>query len=173
MPDSNLPSIIAKVISFLPVEDALVVCAAIEQLARERDEAVKKWFEEGESKAMERVADFMISKSIVTGHGDTLDALLGELGSCVDDLRAKLAAAEVELKQEKVISEMNGNLSRGHLRRAEAAEARAESLEADKRILDWLLEAENADILLIVWPGKKRLTTRTDINVAIAAQEGK
>jgi hypothetical protein len=107
-----------------------------------------------------------------------------------DDLRARLADSETLRKATldhfdqafnlEMVS-MLGLVERDHVLKMEnrdlrarlaAAEARAESLEADKRILDWLLEAENADIQLIMWPGKKRLTTRADINAAIAAQEG-
>jgi hypothetical protein len=38
--------------------------------------------------AREKVAEFMHSRSIATGHGDTIEDLLAELGGYIDILRA-------------------------------------------------------------------------------------
>jgi hypothetical protein len=38
--------------------------------------------------AREKVAGFMHSRSIATGHGDTIEDLLAELGGYIDKLRA-------------------------------------------------------------------------------------
>lgn len=39
------------------------------------------------AQARETVAAFMLAHGIATGHGDTLEALLGELGAAIDELR--------------------------------------------------------------------------------------
>lgn len=45
---------------------------------------------ENSFKTREMVAQFMLARSIPTGHGDTIEALLGELGSYIDECRKAL-----------------------------------------------------------------------------------
>src|ERR1700689_4650957 len=45
---------------------------------------------EAKDSAREKVAQFILARGIATGHGDTIDGLLGELGSYVDEQRSTI-----------------------------------------------------------------------------------
>ena len=49
-----------------------------------------------EGEAREKVAQFMIGNSIATGHGDTIDDLLSELGGQYQDIVSRTLAAEAK-----------------------------------------------------------------------------
>ena len=53
----------------------------------------------------ERVAAFIMSKGLATGHGETVDDLLAELGTQIDELRAALSRQEGKVIQKAVIQQ--------------------------------------------------------------------
>jgi hypothetical protein len=90
-----------------------------------------------------KLAAWMIQHNFVTGHGDTTDDLLAELGAQVDELAQQLTAAQQENKRLdarwRIVSEINDENMRvreARTRRAEEAERKLTA--AQQRYADGL-----------------------------------
>lgn len=73
----------------LSQERFLLECARAERLEREQEEW-ERMIAAVRMQEREKVAAFMLARSIATGHGDTIEDLLAELGGYLDRLHQSL-----------------------------------------------------------------------------------